>query len=130
MSLFRRPDKDTARIIGSVIIAAILFLAVSVRDELPSRVVIPWAKGDCFWLNGTIIHKEKVDEGLTTGYHFYVVGTLDNETEFNSIVHGTKFEYDLMPVGLHYEGHVCDTVTLREAVANGTVEIIDWVTGE
>ena len=130
MSLLRLPNKDDVRIVAAVFIATIVFLALSIKDDLPTRVVVPWAKGECFWLNGTIVDKEKVDDGMTTGYHFYVVGTLDNTTEFNSIVHGTSLEYNLMPVGLQYEGRVCDTLTLREAVANGTVDIIDWIIGD
>ena len=127
MSLFTLPDRTTVKTVGIVIMVSISFAIVSVNDDLPSRVVVPWAKGDCFWLNGTIMDKEARDDGLTTDYRFYVQGTLDNTTEFNSIVHGTKLEYEIMPIGLHYEGHICDTVTLREAVINGTVEIIDWV---
>ena len=127
MSLFSKPDRTTIKTIGVVLIVSIGFVALSVNDDLPSRVVVPWAKGECFWLNGTITDKTMVDDGMTTDYQFYVVGTLDNTTEFNAIVHGTKLEYEIMPVGLHYEGHICDTMTLREAVINGTVEIFDWI---
>lgn len=129
VSLFILPDRTTVKVIAVVVMFGFGFLAISVNDDLPSRIVVPWAKGECYWLNGTIVSKEMVDDGMTTDYRWYIVGTLDNETEFNSIVHGTKTEYALIPAGIQYEGQVCDTMTLREAVVNGTVEIVDWVVG-
>ena len=127
MSLFRKPPDGTVSTIGIVIMVTLASAILYVGDDLPDRIVVPWGQGECYWLNGTVVDREKMDNRLTTTYQWHVVGTLDNNTSFDSLIYGNSFEWVMIPVGAHYEGHVCDTMPLRDAVLNGTVEIIDWV---
>jgi len=89
-------------------------------------VVVPWDEGQCIWLNGTIEDKQ-VREDSTGGlnYFFLVNGTLDNETSFHAEVVGTQFDYLLVSIGYNYEGEICDSVPLRQAIYDGTVRFID-----
>ena len=78
------------------------------------------------WLNGTVEDKEMAEDSSGgMNYFFLVNGTLDNETSFHAQVIGTQFDYLFVPIGLHYEGEICDTVPLREAVYTGIIRFID-----
>ena len=122
--------------------AVLFFFAVIFAPALPERVVPWWNEGQCWWFNGTIEDKWTADnDGMrgTTDYLFLVNGTLNeliesshgllytNETTAISvIVHGGPIDYAMFNVGDHYNGYACDTMTLREAVANGTIEFLLW----
>ena len=123
--------------------AGVLFLlAVIFAPSLPERVVPWWNEGTCWWFNGTIEDKWTEDnDGMpgTEDYIFLVNGTLNelNETtpvlyvansttNIEVLVHGGPWDYAYFNVGDHYEGYACDTMTLREAVANGTIEFLMW----
>jgi len=93
----------------------------------PARVIVPWDEGQCMWLNGTVVNKSAEIEDDGFHYKFHVVGEVDNNTSFNAVVLGSRFDYLFIPIGATYEGQICDTVPLRTAVLNGTIRFVDWV---
>ena len=126
----------------AAITCAVLFcLALIFTPALPERVVPWWNEGTCWWFNGTIEDKWMEDnDGMpgTTDYLFLVNGTLkelnesspllytNNSTRIEVLVHGGPLDWADFNVGDRYEGYACDTMTLREAVANGTIEFLLW----
>jgi len=127
---------------GAITVAVLFILAVIFMPALPERIVPWWNEGQCWWFNGTIEDKYVVDnDGMpgTEDYIFIVNGTLNelNETtpllyDANSttaievMVHGGPWDYAYFEVGDNYEGYACDTMTLREAVINGSIEFLIW----
>lgn len=111
----------------AVFLSLMIFLSLTgFIITTPARVVVPWDEGQCMWLNGTVEDKEMAEDSSGgMNYFFLVNGTLDNETSFHAQVIGTQFDYLFVPIGLHYEGEICDTVPLREAVYTGIIRFID-----
>ena len=128
--------------ITAIAAACMMLLAIMFVPVLPERIVPWWNEGQCWWFNGTIQDKW-IEEGdgmrATKDYIFLVNGTLNelNETtpvlyDANSttrievLVHGGLWDYTYFKVGDNYEGYACDTMTLREAVINGSIEFLIW----
>ena len=111
----------------AVFISVMIFLSLTTLIiTTPARVVVPWDEGQCMWLNGTVENKSiELDANGGTNYFFLVNGTLDNETSFHAEVIGSQLDYLLVPIGYHYEGEICDTVPLREAIYTGIIRFID-----
>lgn len=111
----------------AVLISGLIFLSLTTAIiTTPARVVVPWDEGQCMWLNGTVENKSiELDANGGMNYFFLVNGTLDNETSFHAEVIGSQFDYLLVPIGYHYEGEICDTVPLREAIYTGIIRFID-----
>lgn len=103
----------------------ILLSSVSMMPPLPARVVPFWEEDSCMWFDGEIVSKRIENEGLVTADYIFVVnGTLDNETDIQMEVHGDIFFYELLPIGSYYNGTVCDTIPLRQAVVDGVIRFI------
>ena len=117
----------------AALVALVLLVALYGMPYLiPHRVadVFPWSEGECWWFNGTVEDKWMEKHTATTNYKFLVNGTLDNSTEISMVFTGGFWDYEYYQVGMRYEGFACDTVTLREAVVAGTLEIILWASGD
>mgnify|MGYP001032201111 CR=1 FL=1 len=103
----------------------ILLSSVSMMPPLPARIVPFWEEDSCMWFDGEIVSKRIENEGLVTANYIFVVnGTLDNETDIQMEVHGDIFFYELLPIGSYYNGTICDTVPLRQAVIDGVIKFI------
>lgn len=103
----------------------ILILSVSLMPPLPARVVPFWEEDSCMWFDGEIVSKRIENEGLITAdYILGVDGTLDNFTDIQMEVHSDVFVYEILPIGAYYNGTVCDTVPLRQAVIDGVIIFI------
>ena len=139
---FRWASITKAAIIGSL---AMMLIIANLMPPLPERVVVWWDEGQCWWFNGTVEDKW-IEEGdgtdFTKDYLFLVNGTLsdlnettpllydyNNTTYITVVVHGDAWDYQYFNVGAAYEGYACDTVPLREAVIDGTIEFILWTVG-
>lgn len=109
---------------GAIVLSSCFGLIVTT----PTQIMVPWEEGECMWLNGTIEDKEiRYDSSGGMNYFFLVNGTLDNETSFHAEVLGDRTDYLLVPIGFNYEGEICDSVSLRQAIWSGTVHFIDIV---
>lgn len=85
-----------------------------------------WEDGECFWLNGTIEDKRILQNENGFNYLFLVNGTVNNETPYLAEVAGDRVLYAVLPIGATHSDEVCDSVTLRDALTNGTVKLIHW----
>jgi hypothetical protein len=128
-------------LVVSLFVAAFMF-----SPALPERIVPWWGENQCWWFNGTIEDKyiaESDGVSKTKDYVFIVNGTLnplendtagmyyDSNTSVNITVavHGGFWDYEYFQIGENYEGYMCDSMTLREAVVNGTIEFLLWGAG-
>lgn len=103
----------------------LLMMSVSLMPPLPARVVPFWEEDSCMWFDGEIVSKRIENEGLVTADYIFVVhGTLDNETDVELEVHGDVFFYELLPIGSYYNGTICDTIPLRDAIIGGIIVFI------
>lgn len=85
----------------------------------------PWVDDECFWVGGIVEKKEtRWDNG--NYYVFTINGTIDNATPYRAEILGNQFLYATLPVNSYYENEVCNTLTLREAFTNGTIQLIDY----
>ena len=85
----------------------------------------PWVDDECFWVGGIVEKKEtRWDNG--NYYVFTINGTIDNATPYRAEILGNQFLYATLPVNSYYESEVCNTMTLREAFTNGTIQLIDY----
>ena len=100
----------------------ILLMSVSLLPPLPARIVPFWEEDSCMWFDGEIVSKRIENQGLITAdYIFGVDGTLDNLTDIQMEVHSDVFLYEILPIGAYYNGTICDTVPLRQAVIDGVI---------
>ena len=53
-----------------------------------------------------------------------VDGTLDNYTDIQMEVHGDAFLYGVLPIGSYYNGTICDTIPLRDAIIEGVIVLL------
>ena len=107
---------------------ALIMLGASFAPPLPAQIVPWWEEDSCKWFNGTIVEKEfeKTSPGQAE-YKFWVNGTLDNQTEVQMVIYGDPIHWLVLEEGMVYEGTVCNTLTLREAIRNGTIHLIDVI---
>lgn len=107
---------------------AVIMVGASFAPPLPAQIVPWWEDDSCKWFNGTIIDKEIINTSPGQAeYKFWVNGTLDNETEVQMVIYGDPIHYLVIKEGMIYEGTVCNTLPLREAILNGTIHLIDVV---
>lgn len=103
----------------------ILLTTVSLMPPLPARIVPFWEEDSCMWFDGEIVSKRIENEGLITAdYILGVDGTLDNFTDIQMEVYSDVFIYEILPIGAYYNGTICDTVPLRQAVIDGVIIFI------
>lgn len=86
----------------------------------------PWVDGECYWVGGTVQDKRIYIEGDDFYYLFLINGTVDNETPYLAEIAGSRLMYLTIPNGTYYESEVCDSITLRDALANGTVKLLNY----
>lgn len=107
------------------IMMLIMLTTASMMPPLPARIVPFWDDGACQWFNGTVVDKRiENDNGITADYIFVVNGTIDNSSEVELEVYGDALFFALIPIGSHEEREVCDTVELKEAIADGIIQFI------
>jgi hypothetical protein len=132
----------TAKVITGLVVVMIA-AALMFAPPLPERIIPWWNENQCWWFNGTIEDKYVLEaDGIRTtkDYVFIVNGTLnplendtvgmyydpDTSVNITVAVHGGYWDYEYFEIGEHYEGYMCDSMTLREAVINGTIEFLIW----
>lgn len=110
------------------ILMGVMFALASATPPIPSHIVPFWEEGSCQWFNGTVVDKEIVQiSPQVAEYKFYVEGTLDNNTSVDMIIYGGPLYYQALPINTTYEGQVCDTLPLREAIMDGTIHFVSVV---
>tara|TARA_R110000851_G_scaffold108116_5_gene228993 strand:+ start:5691 stop:6062 length:372 start_codon:yes stop_codon:yes gene_type:complete len=103
----------------------LIFTTASFLPPLPTRIVPFWEEDTCMWFDGEIISKRIENEGLITADYIFVVdGTLDNYTDIQMEVHGDAFLYGVLPIGSYYNGTICDTIPLRDAIIEGVIVLL------
>ena len=106
----------------------LILMGASLAPPLPAQIVPWWEDDSCKWFNGKIVRKQIIATGPGQAeYKFWVNGTLDNETEVQMVIYGDPIHYLVIDEGMNYEGTVCNTLSLREAIRNGTIHLIDVV---
>ena len=100
-------------------------MLASIMPPMSNRIVPFWEEDSCHWLDGHITEKYMQNEGLVTAEYIFVVnGTVDNYTDLQITIYGTALHYQFFQVGDYYNGTICDTLSLREAISEGVIRFL------
>lgn len=86
----------------------------------------PWVEGECYWVDGTVEDKRIFIDGEDFYYLFLINGTVNNNTPYLAEIAGSRLMYITVPNGSYYASEVCDAITLRDALANGTIKLLSY----
>jgi len=119
----------TVKAVLMVVMMVMWSFSIAVVVTSPARyptTYFPWVDDECYWVGGVIEKKEAKFDETGTSYIFTINGTIDNGTPYKAEVLGSRLLYLTLPVNSYYENTVCNTITLREAFTNGSIQIIEY----
>src|SRR5210317_1412775 len=119
----------TVKAVLMVVMMVMWSFSIAVVVTSPARyptTYFPWVDDECYWVGGVIEKKEAKFDETGTSYIFTINGTIDNGTPYKAEVLGSRLLYLTLPVNSYYENKVCNTITLREAFTNGSIQIIEY----